>query len=76
MLIPGFRKLYIVYVVWLAIETTVIWFVYPETKGPALEELSRLFEDVDPLVKGQLDLENSTPEKAQVAEIEEAPEKS
>ena len=52
-----------VYVVWLAIETTVIYFVYPETKGPALEELSRLFEDEDPLVKGQLDLDGSAQEK-------------
>jgi len=25
--------------VWLAIETTIIWFFYPETKGPTLEEL-------------------------------------
>lgn len=26
--------------VWLAIETTIIFFVYPETKGPTLEELA------------------------------------
>jgi len=32
-------------VIWLAIETTIIWFVYPETKGPTLEELGRLFEE-------------------------------
>ncbi len=46
-----------VYVVWLAIESLIIYFVYPETKGPALEELSRLFEDDNPLSKGRLDLE-------------------
>ncbi|KAK4554311.1 hypothetical protein LTR86_008519 [Recurvomyces mirabilis] len=50
-------KYYIVYVVWLAIEATIIFFVYPETKGPSLEELSRLFEDKNPLTKGHMDLE-------------------
>jgi hypothetical protein len=43
--------------VWLAVETTIIFFVYPETKGPMLEELAELFEQEDPLTKGQLDLE-------------------
>ena len=66
-------KYYIVYVVWLAIETTIIWFLYPETKGPTIEELSRLFEDVDPLKKGQLDLEGARHEKGDVTEIEEMP---
>ncbi len=32
-------KAYGIYVAWLAIETVVIFFVYPETKGPTLEEL-------------------------------------
>ena len=52
-------KFYIVYVVWLAIETTIIWFLYPETKGPTLEELGCLFEDENPLAKGRLDLEKA-----------------
>lgn len=52
-------RFYIVYVVWLAIETTIIWFLYPETKGPTLEELGRLFEDENPLAKGRLDLEKA-----------------
>ncbi|KAK3112401.1 hypothetical protein LTR53_011372 [Teratosphaeriaceae sp. CCFEE 6253] len=50
-------KYYIVYVVWLAIEATIIFFVYPETKGPSLEELSRLFESENPLTKGHMDVE-------------------
>ncbi|KIW72334.1 hypothetical protein PV04_00534 [Phialophora macrospora] len=37
-------KYYIVYVVWLAIETTTIFFVYPETKGPSLEEVAVVME--------------------------------
>jgi hypothetical protein len=35
----------IYYVIWLAVETMIIWFLYPETKDPTLEELGRLFED-------------------------------
>lgn len=35
---------YIVYVVWLAIETTTILFVYPETKGLSLEEVAVVME--------------------------------
>ena len=52
-------RFYIVYVAWLAVETTIIWFLYPETKGPTLEELGRLFEDENPLAKGRLDLEKA-----------------
>lgn len=26
--------------VWLVIETAIIYFLYPETKGPTLEELA------------------------------------
>ncbi|KAH8887188.1 hexose transporter [Thozetella sp. PMI_491] len=47
-------KFYLVYVVWLSIETSVIYFVYPETKGPTLEELGDLFEDENPMEKGVL----------------------
>jgi len=47
-------KFYIVYVVWLAIETAVIYVLYPETKGPMLEELGELFEQRDPLAKGTM----------------------
>lgn len=43
----------------MAIETTIIWFLYPETKGPTLEELGRLFEDENPLAKGRIDLEKA-----------------
>ncbi|KAL2870363.1 MFS transporter [Aspergillus lucknowensis] len=37
-------KFYLVYNVWLACETLVIFFGYPETKGPTLEELAIVFE--------------------------------
>jgi hypothetical protein len=64
-------RFYIVYVVWLAIETTIIWFLYPETKGPTLEELGRLFEDENPLSKGKLDLEKAHDDDA--VHLEEKP---
>ena len=63
-------KLYIVYVVWLAIETAIIYVLYPETKGPALEELSRLFEDNDPLSHGKMDLQSSEKDN-KVAQVED-----
>ncbi|KAJ5506448.1 Major facilitator superfamily domain general substrate transporter [Penicillium expansum] len=37
-------KFYLVYVVWLVVETTIIFFLYPETKGPTLEEISQIFD--------------------------------
>ncbi|EJT99356.1 general substrate transporter [Dacryopinax primogenitus] len=40
-------KFYIVYVVWLACELTIIIIFYPETKGPTLEELSTLLDGPD-----------------------------
>ncbi|KAK1064957.1 hypothetical protein LTR33_011939 [Friedmanniomyces endolithicus] len=65
-------KYYIVYVVWLAIESLIIFFVYPETKGPSLEELSQLFEDENPLSKGRLDLERQgSNEEKPVTTLEE-----
>ncbi|KAK0907517.1 hypothetical protein LTR02_005420 [Friedmanniomyces endolithicus] len=64
-------KYYIVYVVWLAIESLIIYFVYPETKGPG-QELSQLFEDENPLSKGRLDLERQgSNEEKPVTTLEE-----
>lgn len=37
-------KYYLVYVVWLSIETLTIFCVYPETKGLSLEEVAVVFE--------------------------------
>ncbi|KAM0241495.1 hypothetical protein ACHAP5_007534 [Fusarium lateritium] len=38
-------KFYIFYCAWLVVETTTVYFLYPETKGPTLEELAYLFEE-------------------------------
>ncbi|KAH8893624.1 hexose transporter [Thozetella sp. PMI_491] len=38
-------KFLLVYLVWLCVETTIIYFLYPETQGRTLEELAQLFDD-------------------------------
>jgi hypothetical protein len=62
-------KFYIVYVVWLAIETTTIFFVYKETKGPTLEELAVLFEGKEARV-GQLIVDKAGDTSEHIEEID------
>lgn len=38
-------KYYIVYIVWLAVEFTCVYFLYPETSGIELEEVNQVFND-------------------------------
>jgi len=56
-------KYYIVYVAWLAVETGTIFFVYPETRGPSLEEVALVVDgagakvaviDHDAIVAGKI----------------------
>lgn len=44
-------KYYLVFVAWLACETGIIFFVYPETKGPSLEEVALVVEGADAKVE-------------------------
>lgn len=37
-------KYYIVYCVWILVEIATVYFLFPETKGRSLEELSFMFE--------------------------------
>ncbi|KAL6849037.1 hypothetical protein ACO1O0_008567 [Amphichorda felina] len=37
-------KYYIVYCVWIVVEIATVWFIFPETHGRSLEELSFMFE--------------------------------
>lgn len=37
-------KYYIVYCVWILVEITTVYFLFPETQGRTLEELSFMFE--------------------------------
>ncbi|KAF9876718.1 hypothetical protein CkaCkLH20_05564 [Colletotrichum karsti] len=41
-------KLYVVYIVWIAFEIAFIYFMYPETMGKTLEELTDVFEAKNP----------------------------
>jgi hypothetical protein len=45
-------KFYIVYIVVLVLECLAIYFLYVETRGPALEEIAILFDGVDAKVAG------------------------
>ncbi|KAH6711691.1 MFS transporter [Leptodontidium sp. MPI-SDFR-AT-0119] len=37
-------KYYLFYAVWLVCETMIVYFLYPETKGPSLEEVAMVFD--------------------------------
>lgn len=45
-------KFYLVYVVVLVLECLAIYFLYVETRGPALEEIAILFDGADAKVAG------------------------
>lgn len=50
-------KMYIIFIPWVVIEWLVIYFVYPETKGPSLEEIAIIFDgaDADVMPMGKVD---------------------
>ena len=49
-------KYYLVYVSWLLVELVVVYFCYPETRGPTLEEMAKIF-DGDEAAVGRVDLD-------------------
>jgi hypothetical protein len=49
-------KYYIVYDCWLFVELLTVYFFYPETKGPTLEEMAKIF-DGDEANVGQVDMD-------------------
>jgi Sugar (and other) transporter len=49
-------KYYLVYIGWLVVELAVVFLFYPETKGPTLEEMARIF-DGDSAAVGDVDLD-------------------
>ncbi|EJT96557.1 general substrate transporter [Dacryopinax primogenitus] len=57
-------KFFLVYCVWTAIETIIIFYIYPETKGPTLEEVALVFDGLhikpsDPeIVGGDLEMKS------------------
>jgi hypothetical protein len=49
-------KYYIVYVGWLLVELVVVYLFFPETNGPTLEEMARIFDGSEAKV-GDVDLD-------------------
>lgn len=49
-------KYYLVYDIWLLFELVTVYLFYPETNGPTLEEMERIF-DGDEAHVGQVDLD-------------------
>ncbi|CEL04900.1 Putative Lactose permease [Aspergillus calidoustus] len=37
-------RLYIIFVVWIMVEFAGVYFIFPETKGPTLEEIASIFD--------------------------------
>ncbi|KAL0929366.1 lactose permease [Colletotrichum truncatum] len=37
-------RLYIIFVGWIVVEFVGVWFLFPETKGPSLEEIAIIFD--------------------------------
>jgi MFS family permease len=46
-------KYYLCYIVWLAIQSAVVWFFYVETKGRSLEAIAIVFDGEDAKVGGE-----------------------
>jgi hypothetical protein len=40
-------RFYIIFVIWVEVEFTIVYFVFPETKGPTLEEIALIFDGKD-----------------------------
>jgi sugar porter (SP) family MFS transporter len=58
-------RLYPIFVAWIMVEFAGVWFLFPETKGPTLEEIACIFDK--PAAKELFDLPNDL-EKASIRE--------
>jgi sugar porter (SP) family MFS transporter len=54
-------KFYLIWVPWVAVEFLVVWFIFPETKGPSLEEIAEIFDGPGGagLTKDKIDIEHT-----------------
>lgn len=42
--LPNHWNFMLFYTIWDLCELIFVWFVYPETRGPTLEEIARIFD--------------------------------
>ncbi|KAJ2974086.1 hypothetical protein NUW58_g8770 [Xylaria curta] len=66
-------KFLIVYSVWILIEAILIYFLWPETSGRTLEELTFLFEDEERVRKAAEAVENELHHDRSVSEEKVSP---
>ncbi|KAF1849160.1 hexose transporter-like protein [Cucurbitaria berberidis CBS 394.84] len=53
--LPKHWNLALFYTLWITVELIWVYFVYPETKGPTLEEIGRIFDGSDAVVQPNLE---------------------
>lgn len=53
--LPHHWNLALFYTLWICVEFVWVYFAYPETKGPTLEEISRIFDGSDAVAHVSLD---------------------
>ncbi|SPO00779.1 related to hexose transporter protein [Cephalotrichum gorgonifer] len=55
-------RLYPIFVAWVMVEFAGVWFLFPETKGPSLEEIAWIFDGTpeDKLARDALDVEKAS----------------
>lgn len=59
-------RLYIIFVVWIVIEFGVVWILFPETRGPSLEEIALIFDAPSKeLETGKVDLQAEQVERVE-----------
>ena len=62
-------RYYIVYCIWILVEIATVYFLFPETKGRSLEELSFMFESKDVRDKVNKDVDRVLEEELKTVEV-------
>ncbi|KAH8690032.1 putative sugar transporter [Talaromyces proteolyticus] len=65
-------KTYIVFIIWDAIQTVIMYFFLPETKNRTLEELDQIFEARNPVKESVKPVEIAVNQDNQVVAVKEA----
>lgn len=65
-------RLYLVYIIWIAIEIVVIYLFFPETAGKTLEELTAIFDAKNPRKESLKKTKVQIDDSSRVLEIEKS----